>query len=740
MKLITTILSVFAMFCISIYSVSSNISDDAERWETFGEKIGEHKSICIDLSDQSNGRIYEILTNVARKNNINLIKKNTLCGDNSKIASFVFLGNSDIKLVDDKEFISGNFFSKENTEENLYISTLEDDKAFGRIYSFLNWNRAEIGTLKRLLENDGSMRGEYVVRYTSYDDYDNFLENLAEEFKVDKEKLMPTFSYSKGKGNSITIFSQIFVAASVILATITAMFYSVKSLKSVGIMKLCGYSLQDILKKVFGNIFVVNFVFSIIFDASLVVVFKTVPLDFLIWLLYQQCFVSFLILLGIVPSVFLIEKYRISDLIYDRNPAKIINGLNFCVKCALLCALIVTSYHLPTTVSKIPELNNTIKRWEKISNFATIDCEGNYANAIQDFNENKVNRILEYKKILDHFGEKGSFYCHFYEAEISSDLLEKMKQERLNFDDKLLNPGFSFKTLDVNPNYFKRFDIKGLDGKVLNFSDNENQRIILRPASSSFSEDLVKKVYNFNLEREIEKEGNYKHSKEVKVITYDDSTDEFCTFSKNESSKHDLFEKSLFFEVVPVKLMGEFELYYVLFDQALKVPLGNEDLADFNEKSKKEFEEIGIDRNSYKFSNVKSVSEFELDRTKKMLVVNLCTLALFLILVILISFSLTKFYIETYKKVIGVKKIHGFSVVSCHKNYFLLLFASSIFATSLVCYQEVRKTPGNADLVFSVPGSIIFTGLFVALFDFLISYAIVRFYEKRKLSNILKGS
>ncbi|MDR0404328.1 MAG: DUF1430 domain-containing protein [Oscillospiraceae bacterium] len=753
MKLITIIFSVFSVFCISIYSVSSGINEDAKKWETFGEKRGEHKKVYIDFSEQNSEKIYEILTNAARKNNINLVRKGAPYGD-SKITNSLFLGNSDIKLIDDKELVSGNFFSKENTEENAYISTSRDDKALGRICSFLNWNHVEIGTLKRLLESGGSMSGEYTVRYASFDDYDNFLENLSEEFKVSRDELTEKkFGCSTAESRVIT-FSRIFMAISVVLAAITTMFYSIKSLKSVGIMKLCGYSLEDISKKVFGSIFIANFIFSIIFDISLVVVFKTAPFSFLVWLFYQQCFVSFLILLAMVPSIFIVKKYRISDLIYDRNPVKVINGLNFCVKCVLLCVLMMSSSSLPGDIKKLPLLVSEINKWEKISNFAIIDHEGDYMDALQDFRENRAKRTLEYKEILDHFNKRDSLYCRFNVVEIHSDFLKEMRQRRIfDFDDELLKLDFNFKTMTVNPSYFKKFNAKGLDGKIFNFSDDENQRIILRPASSSFSEDLVKKVYDFNLGGIIREE-NYKYSKEVKVMTYDDSVDEFCTFSKRDDErdfehgqKHDLFEKSLFFEIVPAKLMTEFEFSFVLLDdKALKISFGNESLADFNERTKKEFEEIGIDKNRYKLSSVRASDEFQLDNMKKILAMDLCILALFLILVILISFSLTKFYIETYKKVIGVKKIHGFSVVNCHKNYFILLFVSSIFAASLVCYcaylnfMKASKAPSNAGLVFSIPRSIVFMGFFVALFDFLISYTIVKFYEKRRLSDILKGA
>ncbi|MDR1467093.1 MAG: DUF1430 domain-containing protein [Oscillospiraceae bacterium] len=762
MKLITRLLSLLAVLCISLYLIYTNIDYDREKWQDFCKK-SEYSKIYINF-DREDKEIYSILTSAAKEHEIDIVKTDVLYRENSKILNSVFLGSKQLKLFDDKDFMSKEFFSQDQTEDDIYFSSKQDENSYGRIYSFLNWNNIEVGTLKRLLESGNSLKGEYALKYNSTSKYEDFLQSLARSFNTNRGNLTTIASRVSQERSEAGTNAHTFSVVCIIFVVIAAMFYSVKSLKNIGIMKLCGYSFKDIFMKIFGNILLLNFVFSIVFDFALIILFENVPLTFLSELFLNQCFVQLLIFLGMVPSLFLLGYYSINDLICDRNPSKLVNVLNFLIKSAVFSTLVFVSFAMPNAIKGFLESGEEVKKWDKFSNVAFLEYTGEVKGMAPAAD---MTNILNCKKMFTNLNDKGALYCLFEDVSFSpneqlrradSEKEDKIRTKRVNdvLGNEPLGIDGKFKTLQVNPNYFKKFEIKDESGKIIDFSNYENQRIVLRPRSSSFSEEIVKKAYDFRLARKLDSEeekfGKYECNPKVKVLTYDDSVGEFCTFTEKKNSNGvgklcNIFEKSLFFEVVPVELMTTWEFSDITFrgiHGALRMDLGDKKISSFNEEFKKQLEEdMGI-KNEYKFRIMKSP---EMDKINFIAASNarlFLRMVLALILLVFISFQVVKFYTETYKKTIAIKRVHGFNLSLRHKNYFMVLIVCDVFAIFLNCCEDffyrvdIKSKGAHVTAIDNVNDAILISIIFTFV-DILISYVIIKLNEKKKVPSVLKG-
>jgi hypothetical protein len=757
MKLLAKFFTVLSILCISLNVIYSDLNKNQKKWQNFG-KSGKYEMTYIHLFERSDQEIYQVITNTAKKNKVNIIKNDISSSDDTtKTNIYVFLANPDIHLFENLSLISGNFLNTEQMDESVSISTKENPNVIGRVFDLFEANDVEISTFKKLLDLNKSLKGDYVVKYIDKQNYYNFLDDLSQNLAVSKEELTKKTSESSIESSSIPLLSKIFLIICILLTFVSLVFYSTKKLKKIGVMKLCGWNLRSIFMNLFATILSLALIFSVVFNFFLVVFFKNVNISFILKLFSFQFLIVFLIFLTTILPIMLFKKYKISDFLNNKSPVRIALNLSFLTKQITTVLIICTSYFIPKAMREFPEQIDKMNKWNFVSKLAVVEYVGDNPNAFTG-GGGDPRECLNCKKILEFLDKKGAVYVNFSKTS-NLDSYRNDEKEKQIFSEFLEGETSGIKgeirTLKVNHNYFDSFKLKDVENNVIKFDNDDNTIIVLKPKSSPISVEATKKIYDLELKEKIRgqeefRKVKYDHNPSIEVLTYDDTNLEIPTLieaTANLGQKTcDLFEKSLFFEVIPVKLMSLGEIAdiasYSGLQSSLRMDTKGKNTEEFHKDMILEFEKMNINPNDYKFRIIGDFIENEINIIKQAVKTTVCALFLLLLTIILISLQNITTYIEVHKKQIVIKKIYGWRIIDRYKTPFIFLlsgaFASISLASLIIKIQETYVVHGKIIRDLFKPLDILLLGAIFIIFDLSVCFIIVKIQEKKKLSLIVK--
>ncbi|MDR3178640.1 MAG: hypothetical protein LBT82_01095 [Oscillospiraceae bacterium] len=749
-----TLLNIFSMITVLVvtsFLIFSKLLDEGNYWRKWGE-TSDCKSIYVNFYDKKDEHIYEVLTNAAKTHNVSFIKTDFLNSEKNKIGEkivkSVFLTNPDINLFTSENLISGNFLTSDQSENNMFISTLDKQGSSGKLFDFLEAYDVEIQTFKRLLDFEKSLKGEYVVRYLKTQDLDAFITEVSQKFNISEKTLTTPNGFGSIANPPILFLSILGLIIVLAILFLTSIFYLVKNLKIIGVSKLCGHSNKKIFSDLFSSVFYSILISSSVIDFFICIFFKNISKDFSLSLIFGQLFILFLVFLSLIPAFLLLKKYKMNDMILNRSPVKLVYKLIFLTKQASLVVLIFASFLLPEFFILAGRINEKVGKWEKFKNFATVETVF-MGNDFQSFCGESPEFNLKTGKLFEYLNLKydDCFYIK-HDDFVPNEYFRRGENKHVSYYDKnLVKEGETLKNLTVNPNYvFKSEQLNNLENKKIILNNDDDFITILVPKSNKLPCEVIEKLYLLRaFKRENYKEEFYDSSfgRKIKIVVYNDSKTNFFTFNR-ENDKED-FLKSPFIEVIPLHLMSIFEKGLFSGEACpLKIDLKNKATEKFSEEIKGKILEFNLEQNKLEF---KKYGEIFSDILKMLF--NIMRLVLTLVLILffilfLLSLQNIKIYLETYKKQIFVKKVYGIKIFDIYRVpifIFCTAFILNSVMASLLMSSYKNSIPPKPHLDDFVPYNFknnLIMCFIVFLLDFSISFFIVKFYEKKKISNVIK--
>lgn len=420
-------------------------------------------------------------------------------------------------------------------------------------------------------------------------------------------------------------------------------------------------------------------------------------------------YLSLLLILVNTLMIFLVIKVNVHSSLKNKKPLNFMQKINYLAK--LIFATVLIGYMASNAVQLgilVDNVNN-FKLWQKKAG----NLVGTFGALFGD-NEDGTwwskDTMVAMKKLYDKLDNEGKvIYANFRGCNKNTIALNV---KNLKLVGKKETPYMSCKSATVNNNYLKENPIYDINNKRVLFNNN--------------SEDVVNLLVLDDLkkyESEIIKEYSKDKMKNKQIkITYIKMGQKFFTYNLQVAKDNNNTLTDV--PVIIIDNQNNLDLdYYCCYGLNLikvkDVNNGYQELLPY-------LKEVNLDNSIYNTRPVMWQINFKIYSMEQSLMCGILKLFFAAMALILIIVSLSVNYIEKNKLKKALLKIHGFSFIKRYALFYILLIL--IWVLSYAASYEYYNS------VLSIKITII-----SGLCDFIISTIILKVYENKKISSVLKG-
>ncbi len=661
------------------------------------------QSVVFSTEIESADDVYDIISSVLKRYNANLY-----CSDIENIANkkiytkYVFANNT--KFFNSLSLSQGRFFNKDETESDLFLSTLKTDSPnqIGVINKFEKSMEFQIKTLKNYVCNSRDVLNKtFILQLNNSQEIDAFEKELKENGIITTINEYDNYSF---EGSSYFII--IAFAATIILSLII-LYDLIKSYKKIGIEKLMGYDsfaiwfsrVPSILVLEFAVFLIVTVILSMIladsFNVLLLALLKRLTIYFLSIIAVTAVMIS-------LPFVF-VSHIPVNAIVKNKKPFKSLIRFNLVIKCIITSILIII---MCASVSQIKTIftfkYDKFVNWEKTRNFAyvpsfVIDNNSNWTGETDE-------DIEKFQKLYYDFNSEGGILADF---SAFSPLYEDVRDET-EFPINI--------SVNINPNYLKKFLIKDENGETISISESEKDCVVLVPQKYKGNQKEIVSYYR-----------DFAPSGKVKIIWTKNNQNLF-TFAVDTGTDNYNTVKDPVLNVLTENNGKPIDYSVILGESGNPYKIKVKDYTNPTQEIEKICSKY-FDLSEVKFPAVSvyqgiedqiSISNNKLKNYVAMIFL------LFAMGLSIISQSIIT-YIEQYKKVLAVKKLMGFCFVDRYSRYLLY---------TLICYI----ISGIVAMIFINNRIFVLFITFTLFFiDFIFSYIYISIKDKKNIIQIVKG-
>lgn len=704
-KVIYLLLIIVSMFSFSLLFENEKlrINNNMERVE---QNLSNSYNILLptslDKGDQNN--VYNTIIDVLKKHNVNIYISKV--GPNGEYIKYIYL--NDLSYFNNFQIAKGRTLYLEDMESDKFLSSsnTRNENQLGLISTFDGKEVFEIRTLKSIIDDNYLLSGNCTVQLLNEDNIDLFIEDL--------EKSLNISGIEQVQINSITpeYYHNQWIIPSMYFIIILLILYSIlKSYKKYGIQKMLGYSNINIWLKEISTLILIECI--ILFLVNIVMVLFLFK-DYNIYLLQfvktifkssiNQIIVLFII--ASIPFLYL-EKISINEIIKNKLPIKDIIVFNSLLK----IIVIVISFNLfNTTIQNYNSIenlfNDNYKSWEKAKDYYVIpnmnikngDITLEESNNLPDlyFNLNKDGTIM---------------------ADFTNYLPIKYDYNE---------PEYKRDVAIVNPNYLKENIIYDINNNPISISEYDDNLILLVPEKYKNIEDELTNLWN---KIKLGYGDNTIYSNQKTKIIYTKSNQEIFSYSLDVNPDKGNMVTNSIVRVITEKNGTGFDYGITIGFEGNPIKIKVDPKLDYNEYVYGKLKELGLNKFVEKIVPANDGIAFESKSTYKLLIfiIGGIFLTTFAMLIIIIQTILC--FWGQYKRQLAIRHFLGYSTLAKYKEYFFLIIGTYLIAFIINTYNNVLNIYIQVLL-----------SLFFLIVDLIFTLCTIKYIDKIKFINIIKGS
>ncbi|MEK4581874.1 DUF1430 domain-containing protein [Bacillus sp. FSL R12-0074] len=691
--------------------------------ENFMKQAGKENSIVMTFNESileiDRNKFFSVLFNVSDSYGANVFKPSY-----SDVSSteYIYLTHDQNSYFSNFSLLDGEF-PNDTKMEDFYLSTFQNEKVTGKLFSYTNENKFHIKPLRKF-PNDKLITGNYIVTLQDINKVDSFINSL--EKKLNLKIKYSNYEFQEPIGSfGLQVMPLILLYVLSILMTI---YYYFLQYKNFSVQLLNGYGAINVWKNYLFEICVYYFA-AMFLSTGFIAVVKVGSLLFTLeWLEILRNYFLYQSIIGImfcfiVSLLFIrVGNIDISSSLKNKKPLKkiqILNGFTKVLFSGVILYLIFVSYSSFSMLYRYYETN--AGKWNVLKSYGVMNTSaptpnGNQPKAVLDL-------FKKHYELFKYTNDRGAILVKVsdaYEAkEVGVDIPNQSK--------------FAEKIIRINNNFLKLNPIKSVDNKVVKIDENNEELIILVPekyqseerelrayledeyafqkygAKNSFLQDIGEPVESVK-------------SKFYSIIWVKDGQSYF-TFSNHHAKD----TNNYFYDGIGVVLTNKNGNEGALYDTVV----GNSgyfikltDKKVFYNSVKSEVERLGLQDLYPTVYNAYDANNFEVQEHMKRMYVFVFVLCITLFVYFAISIFTTMNYLEQNKYRHTIQTIYGYAYFEKHKIYLMVTNSIWIISTFIIFMF------GKFDF-----GCIIF---FVFLLENMLTYLLIKRSERKKMIQIIK--
>lgn len=709
-----------AIFLLSFFVFVKWISSEQQ---DVMKQAGKENGIVITFNESileiNHDKFFSVLFTESERYSANIFKPSY---SEDSLTEYIYLTHDLSSYFSNFSLLDGDF-PHDTKSEMFYLSTLNNKKTTGKLFSYTKENNFNIKPLQSYSE-DKLLTGNYIFVLEDANKIDSFVSGL-------EKKLNLKIKYSKYEFQSPieTFWLQVIpLVLLYILCFLSTMYYYFLQYKNFAVQLLNGYSVMDIWKKYLLQICFYYFI-AMLLSTCFIAVIKVGKLLFTLeWLeilikyfVYQS--VIGIVFCFVISLVFIrVKNIDISSSLKNKKPLKQIQILNGFIKVlfsVITLYLMFLSYSTLSMSYKYYKIN--ANEWEKLKAYGIMYTSGPTPNGDQP---KAVLELFDKQyKLFKYTNDRGAILVNIsdaYEAKEAGVVIPDQSK-------------FAADIIRINNNYLKLNPIRSVDNKIVEVNENDKELVILVPEKYKSEEKelriFLEEEYDFqkygaknSFLQDIGEPIESKSNELYRIIWVKDGQSYF-TFSNHYAKD----TNNYFYDGIGVVLTNENGNKGALYDTIV----GNRgyfikltDKKSPYNSVKSEIEELGLKDLYPTLYNAYDVNHFEIQEHMKRTYIYLFILSMTALSYFMISVFTTMNYLEQYKYKHTIQTIYGYSYFTKHRIYLILINSIWIVSTFIICFL------GKFDFACLI--------FFVFLLENILIYLFIKKGERKKMVQIIK--
>lgn len=695
-RYIGAILIVMQGILISLLTILLMDSSYNKQWNSYLEKENSLNVYIKNVSEKYKNNVERFLYNEAEQKNLFIVRKDESSNSKGIFSGYTFGVCGDVKEKDVSfKFLNETIIDKDNLNKLISSktneSTLGIDKgsiySIGEIPSFRFGSNTIFKKLNQLIEESGTINGDYIVLGLNNNNKESFLKELASECNVSPEKLTKKMQGSYIDDSFQKLIVCVFIVFQVILNIVYFLIITIQNINKSGKLSLLGWSRTAYCRETLGGFIG----YSII----------NIPIQIVIgillsgWSKINGLFISYFSLVAIINIVLVLIELSIPTMIQmsitpinairGRIPKNILYAFGIIAYIGVSIGIMCCGVYVDAPLKHVANNVKLSKAWNSVSNFQVLKSVsvGNDNSSITG-NSKELDESF-YNWYKDIYENDGVFLINttYY----NNNQLHLWEENKLYKD----IPKKPFWYFACSENYIKYINLN-IDKDVLNAAKS-GTRVYLIP--NSYTEDEKVSLKNWLKESTTRRpsEGDisttFNKEKNIKFIEYNPN-DKLFTWNIDPACENRINnpviyictpENMTFFESESLRATG-FNGYIKFKNRSIAEKYLNKNI----------LEKFKLNDNNVEFTSVQNY----IDGLQKELMTTIAWFGMaFLILIfilvgILISLA-TVFRIANQEK-INVKKFLGYGFIDLYLIPIIML--SSVTCIELIIMLAIGSKLG----------------------------------------------
>ncbi|MBW9158958.1 hypothetical protein [Clostridium tagluense] len=509
---------------LSIFMLNNTYHDQWNKYLKTGSSLDVHLQ---NISESHKDNIEEFLHSGASKKNLFIARKDLALNDKSIFSGYTFgiygdIENNEVsfefygKKVIDKDMLNNLLLSK------MDESTLGIDKgsiySVGEIPSFRFGEKTIFTKLNRLIEESGTINGDYVVLGLKASDKNAFVQELALSCNVPADNLLREMKGSSVENSLMRTIIIVLIFALIILNAVYFMIITIRNISKSGKLALLGWSKTAYCTETLG-IFIVYALLNI-------------PIQILIgillsgWSKITGLFIGYFILFAVINVILVTLEIAISAIIQiSVNPLNAIKGripknilyiFGVLAYIGVSVGIVFCCIYIDAPMKNVSENAKLSQMWSNVSEYQILKSisVGYDQSSITGNSKDLAQSFYDWYKGM--YDDNGVYLINttYYDNE----QLDGWKQNNVYKN----SPEKPFWYFSYSANYIKSLNFN-VDSRIINEAKS-GTRVYLIP--KSYSENEKVKLKNWLTESSTKKphEGDistvFNKEKNVKFVEY----------------------------------------------------------------------------------------------------------------------------------------------------------------------------------------------------------------------------
>lgn len=611
------------------------------------------------------------------------------------IIKYIYLQDED--YLKGFKIIKGRNLTKEDMDTSNYISSKssDDPNQVGVIGTIGNID-ITIKTLRSMKDDGYLMDGECTINLGKNGSIEDFSYIFDSNMKL--EVIQP-IKMSNINNNSLTKIAPILIVMIVI-----SLYEILLSYREIAIKKSLGFSvlriwIKEVSKKI--KIQIATIVFSII-GMSLIIIkdFNVEYIGFYKYVIYRYLVLIAITIIVISLPFIYANTINITSLIKNKTNVMEIIVLNNIIKITLSIVLVFVINMQIVNYYQIKNVfDESYKRWDDVSKYRVLSLNRLEEATVfsREFNRNVIECYKE-------FNRKGAILAEF----------SNYTQQSIDLNRNL---GEFWQEAVVNPNYLIENPAYDSNGEEIRISEDNKNLILIVPDKYKNDEEKIREKYKITDE-----------FPEISLqIIWMKTEQRFFSYNFTVDSNEGGYVKDPILKVIPEN--GSYPVYFTMLFNTVGNPIKVKSIG--NSKNEEEIMNIldrhnlssyGVQINYANEQMASNISDYK--ELFKWIVISLSSCV---VIIFIIIWQNIINYFDSYKCILAIKKIHGFSKVNIYKNY--LIFSVLSWLIVGVISLILKLSQSNNIL------GIVFLGMILEL---ILTLILIKWNDKTKLLKSIK--